>query len=241
MPSDSLCLIPARGGSARIPRKNIRPFHGKPIIVWSIEAALESRCFSRVVVSTDDEEIASVARRAGADVPFLRPGELADAHTPLVDVTRHALEWFASRGYRPRSVCQLMATAPFVTTDDLRAAFDALGDADYALSVSEFDFPVQRAVRITEQNRLEMLQPEHYVSRSQDLERIFHDAGQFCLGTAEAWLESRIPFGPGTVPIVLPSRRVQDIDTPEQWRQAERLFSLMHDDEDVPVPIDTTR
>ena len=233
MSTDSLCVIPARGGSTRIPRKNIKPFHGKPVIVWSIEAALLSGCFSRVVVSTDDEEIALVAREAGAEVPFLRPSSLADAHTTLVEVTRHALEWFWRRGSRPDTVCQLMATAPFVSAEDLRSAGGSLGDADYALTVTEYAFPVQRAVRITDRNRLEMFSPEHFETRSQDLERAYHDAGQFCLGTASAWLARRVPFGTGTVPIVLPASRVQDIDTPEQWRQAERLFGLMRDTEEA--------
>ncbi|MGN2624133.1 pseudaminic acid cytidylyltransferase [Stutzerimonas balearica] len=224
-----LCLIPARGGSKRIPRKNIKPFCDKPMIGWSIEAALQSGCFDQVVVSTDDEEIAKVARQYGAVVPFMRPPELSDDHTGTIPVICHAIDWFIQQGLSVEHACCLYATAPFVKIEDLRRGLEILeeSDCDYAFSVTSYAFPIQRAVRINGEGRVEMLNPAHFNTRSQDLEEAFHDAGQFYWGRADAWLQSRLIFSPGSLPVVLPRHRVQDIDTPEDWAQAEWLFKAM--------------
>lgn len=224
-----LAVIPARGGSKRIPRKNIKPFCGKPMIAWSIEAALASGCFDAVIVSTDDAEIAEVARHYGADVPFMRPAELSDDYAGTVPVIRHATEWFIANGQAPDQVCCIYATAPFVTGEDIRRGFDALAnnDCDYAFSVTSYAFPIQRAIRITPADRVEMFNPEHFNTRSQDLEEAYHDAGQFYWGRASAWLEGKILFGTYAVPVKLPRHRVQDIDTPEDWERAEWLFKAM--------------
>ncbi len=221
-----LAVIPARGGSKRIPRKNIKPFCGKPMIAWSIEAALRSACFDQVIVSTDDAEIAEVARKAGAQVPFTRPTTLSDDHTGTIPVIKHAIEWFQAQGHAPSQVCCLYATAPFVSVEDLRKGLAVLTETgcDYAFSVTSYAFPIQRAIRLTAENRVAMFNPEHFNTRSQDLEDAYHDAGQFYWGRAEAWCQGRIIFSPAAAPVVLPRHRVQDIDTPEDWTRAEWMF-----------------
>lgn len=224
-----LAVIPARGGSKRIPRKNIRQFAGKPMIAWSIEAALESGCFDRVSVSTDDEEIAEVARSFGAEVPFKRPADLANDHTPTIPVIAHAIQWHQQHGEAPTDVCCIYATAPFVDAGDICKGRDILQatDCDYAFSVTSFPFPIQRAIRITEQRRVEMFDPSKFGTRSQDLEEAYHDAGQFYWGRADAWLGAVPIFSAGAVPIVLPRFRVQDIDTPEDWERAEWMLRAL--------------
>lgn len=226
----NFCIVPARGGSKRIPRKNIREFAGKPMIAWSIEAALASGCFSRVIVSTDDDEIAAVAEANGAEAPFRRPANLADDHTGTIPVIAHAIDWLREQGDAPQAVCCLYATAPFVQPEDLQAGAQALqggddGDVvDYAFSVTSYAFPIQRALRLTPEGRVAMFQPEHFTTRSQDLEEAWHDAGQFYWGRAEAWQAGTPIFTRRAVPVRLPRHRVQDIDTPEDWHRAEWLF-----------------
>lgn len=222
----TLCVIPARGGSKRIPRKNVRPFCGKPMIAWSIEAARASGVFDRVIVSTDDDEIAAVATAYGAEVPFKRPAELSDDFAVTDAVFGHALRaMFPSMGAIELACC-LYATAPFVRPSDLRAGLDALRakGATSAFSVVRFGFPIQRALRIREDGRVEMFWPEHRMTRSQDLPAAYHDAGQFyCVDVAKYLVEGRI-YSADSVPVVLPSWRVQDIDHDEDWVRAERLF-----------------
>lgn len=225
-----LAVIPARGGSKRIPRKNIRPFGGLPMIAWSIRAAIESGCFDRIVVSTDDAEIAATARELGAETPFVRPEALSDDHTGTLPVIAHAVRWLQTRGITARAVCCIYATAPFVRADDLRRGLAVLEDtrADFAFSVTSYAFPIQRAVRITEQGRVEMFQPSHFQTRSQDLEEAWHDAGQFYWGNAEAWLANKPLFGPNSAPVILPRYRVQDIDTLEDWARAELMLKALN-------------
>lgn len=222
-----LAVIPARGGSKRIPRKNILPFHGKPMIAWSIDAARKSGCFDRIIVSTDDHEISEVARDYGADVPFLRPPELSDDHAATIPVIAHAVAWQQQNGAEPQQVCCLYATAPFVQAHDIQEGLRLLQDerADYAFSVTRYSYPIQRALRLTLAGRVAMWNPELYQTRSQDLEEAFHDAGQFYWGRARAWLDETPIFSCDAVPVVLPNERVQDIDTLEDWRVAELKFS----------------
>lgn len=224
-----MAVIPARGGSKRIPRKNIRPFCGKPMIAWSIEAALRSDCFDQVIVSTDDAEIAEVARVCGAAVPFMRPAELSDDYAGTIPVIRHAIEWFQRQGTAPEQVCCIYATAPFVRAEDIREGLCVLErtGSDYAFSVTSYAFPIQRALRLTSDGRVAMLHPEHFNTRSQDLEEAYHDAGQFYWGRASAWLAGKPIFSPVAAPLILPLHRVQDIDTPEDWERAEWLFKAM--------------
>ncbi len=221
-----LAIIPARGGSKRIPRKNIKPFGGLPMIAWSIRAALQSGCFDRIIVSTDDTEIARVARDFGAEVPFIRPAELSDDHTGTVPVVAHAVAWQSQQGDVARQVCCIYATAPFLRATDLQRGLQVLlnSGADYAFSVTSYAFPIQRAIRITPDQRVEMFNPEHSNTRSQDLEDAWHDAGQFYWGLAEAWLAHRPIFSSKSAPVILPRERVQDIDTPEDWAVAQIKF-----------------
>jgi len=225
-----ICIIPARGGSKRVPRKNIKAFCGKPMIAWSIEAALLSACFDHVVVSTDDVEIAEIARQHGAQVPFMRPAALADDHTGTTAVVAHATRWFIDQGQPPEHVCCLYATAPFVSSADLRQGLQVLTDTgcDFAFSVGSYPFPIQRAIRINEDGQVEMFDPTQFATRSQDLEEAWHDAGQFYWGRAQAWLQNKMIFSPQSRPIKLPRHRVQDIDTPEDWIRAEWLFKAIN-------------
>ena len=224
-----LAVIPARGGSKRIPRKNIRPFAGRPVIAWSIAAAIDSRCFDRVFVSTDDAEIADVARMHGAEVPFVRPAELADDLTGTIPVVRHAVQWQAMAGPAATQVCCIYATAPFLDGKDLQRGLQALEQSgvDFAFSVTKYPFPIQRALHVDSEGRVSMFQPEHFNTRSQDLEEAWHDAGQFYWGRADAWCTAQTLFGPGSVAMRLPAHRVQDIDTEEDWIRAEWMFAAM--------------
>lgn len=224
-----LAIIPARGGSKRIPRKNIKPFCGKPMIAWSIEAAHLAGCFDRIIVSTDDAEIADIARAHGAEVPFMRPPELSDDHTGTIPVIAHAIDWMLQNAGPVDFACCLYATAPFVQAADLQHGFEVLqrSGAHYAFSVTSYAFPIQRAIRITADQRVEMLNPEHFNTRSQDLEHAFHDAGQFYWGRAAAWLTGKPLFSHDAAPVLLPRHRVQDIDTAEDWERAEWLFKAM--------------
>jgi len=225
-----LAVIPARGGSKRIPRKNIKPFGGLPMIAWSIRVAVGSACFDRIIVSTDDNEIAQVAQTYGAEVPFMRPKELSDDHTGTMAVIAHAIEWQNSHGPSATEVCCIYATAPFVQASDIARGYDVLQStgADYAFSVTSYAFPIQRAIRITSNQRVEMFQPEHFNTRSQDLEEAWHDAGQFYWGKAQAWLTKQALFTEAAAPVPLPRYRVQDIDTPEDWERAEWLWKSMN-------------
>ncbi len=228
-----LCVIPARGGSKRIPRKNIRLFAGRPIIAWSIQAALETGLFDRVMVSTDDEEIAEVARVHGAEIPFLRPRELADDHTGTNAVAKQVIRWHDEQGISVEYACCLYATAPFVRVADLRDAHDRLVDSgkSFVFSVTSFPFPIQRALRLNSQGEVEAMYPEFRATRSQDLEPAWHDAGQFYWGRAAAFLNDEVLFSPASLPFILPRHRVQDIDTEEDWRRAELMFAALQTNE----------
>lgn len=228
-----LAVIPARGGSKRIPRKNIREFCGKPIIAYSIEAARKSNCFDRIIVSTDDAEIATVAREWGAETPFVRPEELSNDFAGTIPVIKHAIEWYINNEIQPDMVCCIYATAPFVTPQDLQRGLDTLlsSASEYAFTVTSYPFPIQRAVKITPSGRLAMFQPEHFKTRSQDMEKAFHDAGQFYWGRSEAFLRELPLFSEDAAPVLLPRHRVQDIDTPEDWHRAELMYKLLQQGE----------
>ncbi|MEE1877675.1 pseudaminic acid cytidylyltransferase [Altererythrobacter litoralis] len=225
-----LAIIPARGGSKRIARKNIRDFCGRPIIAWSITAAKESKCFDHVVVSTDDDEIADIARQEGAEVPFRRPSELADDLTPTIPVIAQGIEACeAHYGEAAKEVCCLYATAPFVRPTDLKVGFDLLelGKYRYVFPITTYPFPIQRALRRKDSGHVAMFSPENFSKRSQDLEEAWHDAGQFYWGTAQSWREGHPIFRGSVFGIPLPRHRVQDIDTPEDWARAELLFNAL--------------
>jgi len=224
-----VAIIPARGGSKRIPRKNIRPFAGRPIIHHVIATAIASELFDHVLVSTDDAEIAEVARAGGAQTPFMRPADIADDHADTTSVIAHAVRSLAATGASVDLVCCLYPTAPMVEAGDLAAALALLEDdpgIDYAFSAARFSYPVQRGFEHSPDGGLVPLHPEHRLTRSQDLPPVFHDAGQFYWGRANAWLERRPIFGSASRIVELPPWRTQDIDTQEDWDMAERLFAL---------------
>ena len=225
----NLCVIPARGGSKRIPRKNIKHFLGKPIIGYSIEAALKSGCFDKVIVSTDDAEIAEIAKSFGAQVPFIRPEELANDFAGTIPVIKHAIEWLEERGDKFDSVCALYATAPFVQACNLQESYKQLKKsyADYCFTVTPFASPIQRAVKINENNRIEMFYPENFNVRSQDLEEAYHDAGQFYWGEPEAFKQEKLFFSDSATPYVLPRYLVQDLDTQDDWIRAELMYQVL--------------
>lgn len=226
----AIAIIPARGGSKRIPRKNIKTFHGRPMIAYSIRAALDSGLFARVIVSTDDAEIAEVARACGAEVPFMRPAALADDHAGTAEVIQHAVGSLCEQGEVFTYACCLYATAPFVTPEYLARGLELLEehpDKAYAFTVTDFASPVQRALRLRADGGVESLYPEFYETRSQDLEPAFHDAGQFYWGRTEAWEQGAPLHAPHSLPVRLPRHRVQDIDTPEDWQRAELLYEAL--------------
>ena len=225
-----LAIIPARGGSKRIPRKNIKDFNGKPMIGWSIEAALESCSFDEVWVSTDDTEIAVVAEKFGAKVPFIRPAELADDHTGTSAVVRHAIRWAQQQQLKPEFVACIYATAPLLQPQMLNQAMQQLQQdptLDYVFSGCRFSFPIQRALYRTEQGRVQAVDPTSIPKRSQDLAETFHDAGQFYCGRTQSWLDSKAVFSPSSYLYELPQHLVQDIDTAEDWLRAELLHQLL--------------
>jgi pseudaminic acid cytidylyltransferase len=221
-----LAVIPARGGSKRIPRKNVKPFAGRPMIGHAIAAAQAAGVFERIVVSTDDEEIADVARACGAEVPFRRPAKLADDHAGTLPVMAHAI---AALGWPDDGpVCCLYPGVPLLDPADLRRALERLqaGGCDFVFPVLAFESPVQRALRRDPQGRVQPLYPEHAQTRTQDLEPAFHDAGQFYWGRAAAWQRGDSPHAGGAT-LVLPAWRAVDIDTPDDWLRAEALYAAL--------------
>jgi pseudaminic acid cytidylyltransferase len=225
----NVCIIPARGGSKRIPKKNIRDFCGKPMIARSIEAAKAAGIFDRIIVTTDAEEIAVVAKACGAEVPFIRPPELSDDHASTDAVVIHALNWFKNSGIELEYACCLYATAPFVKPEYLRKGLELVksAGASTGFSVTSFPFPIFRGLKINQKGALEMFWPEHRLTRSQDLPEAFHDAGQFYWLNVRKYMKTPTLYAPDAVPIILPRHLVQDIDTPEDWARAEFMFQSL--------------
>lgn len=224
----NIAIIPARGGSKRIPRKNIKKFNGKPLLKYSIETARKSELFERVIVTTDDEEIAEIAIGCGADVPFLRPKSLSDDFTTTSKVVEHAIRWLKKRGEEYEFVCAIYATAPFLQSEYIVKGFNILkaSSAVHAFSATTSPFPVQRMFKIDEKGRSEMFFPHHLESRSQDLDQAYHDAGQFYWSRSQ-YYEQASMFGKDSIPVILPRYFVQDIDTKEDWVRAEVMYKVL--------------
>lgn len=225
----NVAIIPARGGSKRIPRKNIRDFLGKPIIAYSIETALESRLFEEVMVSTDNEEIAEVAKNYGAKVPFMRSKKNADDHATTVDVLVEVLYTFGEKNKRFENGCCIYPTAPLLKAKYLEKGYKKLLDEAFStvFPVVEFSYPIERSLKLCEKGKVEMKWPEHLDSRSQDLPKAYHDAGQFYWFKVEELLKEKKLFGKNSGAIVLPNTSVQDIDTEEDWKLAELKAKLL--------------
>ena len=224
----NVAIIPARIGSKRIPNKNIKYFFGKPIIAYSINEAISSSVFDKVIVSTDSEDIAKISREYGAEVPFMRPDELSDSFSGISDVMKHAINWLNLNGFDIENACCVYATAPFIKKIDIISGLNKLitSDYDYVLSVGEFESSVQRAVVNKDEKGLSMLfSMKNFDIRSQDFESVYFDAGQFCWGKKNAWINDKI-FNNNTGFIEIPSDRTIDIDTKQDWDKAELLYKI---------------
>ncbi len=221
----NVCIIPARGGSKRIPRKNIKEFCGKPIIAYPIVAAQKSGLFEKIIVSTDDSEIAKVAESFGAEIPFVRPKELSDDFTGTTPVIAHAIRELENGGANIDIACCVYATSAFLTPKLLLDGFDALTDGkEYSFSVVEFEASIFRSFKLLENGGVEMFFPEYFSSRSQDLPSAYHDGAQFYFGRRDAFLKELPIFAPHSAAVKVDRRMVQDIDTPEDWVVAERIY-----------------
>lgn len=225
----SIAIITARGGSKRIPRKNIKPFFGKPIIAYSIEAALQSGVFDEVMVSTDDPEIAAVARNFGATVPVMRSEKNSDDTSTTVDVLMEVLDWYESQGQFFESACCLYPTAPFVTSDRLQQAKELLynSGADTVLPITAFSFPVLKSFKKSADDKVSFMWDEYRNFHSQDLPKAFHDSGQFYFFKTAAFREQRKLFTENTVGLEIPETEVQDINDELDWKLAEIKFSFL--------------
>ena len=221
-----VAVIPARGGSKRIPRKNIRPFAGKPIIAWPIKAALSSGLFDQVVVSTDDAEIAEVARGAGALVPFMRPGNLSDDYADTKSVVRHAISELKLETEPEVQVCCIYPTSVFADARLLNEGLEKLirNNCKFVLSITSVDPSVYRSFTKAADDRITMLFPDNYAKRTQDLPGLYCDAAQFYWATVAAWQSDLNIFGADSIGVFLDPSRVQDIDNEPQWLAAERIF-----------------
>lgn len=224
-----IAIIPARGGSKRIPRKNIREFAGKPMIAHAISAAKQSGLFEHVIVSTDDEEIARIASEWGAETPFTRPAELADDHTPTVPVIAHAITSCQALGWQIDYACCIYPGVPFIQIDDLKRALELIqgSQAAYSFPITEFPSAIQRALRRLPNGQMQPFYPEYELARTQDLEPAYHDAGQFYWGKPDAWLTNDKVHRSG-VGLPIPNWRVVDIDTPDDWERAEILYTAFN-------------
>ena len=225
--SSSIAIITARGGSKRIPRKNVQLFCGKPIITYSIEAALQSGLFEEVMVSTEDEEIAQIARQAGASVPFMRSQESAGDYASTDDVLLEVLKAYEEQGRTFDTFCCLYPTAPFVTAQKLQKAMKLLEQADSVMPVVPFSFPPQRCMVLNEAGELHMKWPEYAQTRSQDLEPYYHDCGQFYCCKTDLFLQYKTTDLPHMMPMIMSELEVQDIDNPDDWEIAELKYQKM--------------
>ena len=226
--TNAIAIIPARGESKRIPKKNIKDFFGKPLIAYSIEVALKSKLFDKVIVTTDDEIIASIAKQYGAEIPFIRPANLSDDFSGTDVVIKHAIDYLKNQGEEFDYVCTIYATAPLLQEQYLIEGFEKLknSDAINSFSSTTMPFPIQRTFKVNKNGRCEMFTPEYYMSRSQDLDEAYQDAGQF-YWTKINKEPNEIMFGNESIPIILPRYLVQDIDTIEDWKRAEFIYDAI--------------
>lgn len=232
MNSTNIAIIPARGGSKRIPKKNIKDFLGKPIIAYSIEIAINCKLFNKVIVSTDDQEIKKVAIKYGAEVPFIRPKQISDDFTGTHEVTGHAVKWLEDNGEKIDYACCIYPTAPLIQKSDLIKGFEIIktGKWNSVMAATNFSYPIFRSFENLSDGGLKMIFPEHYNSRSQDLPEIYHDAGLFYWAKSNIWKKKPEEYSKKNSIVKIPNHRVQDIDTPDDWKKAEITFEIINRD-----------
>ena len=230
MKNKNIAIIPARGGSKRIPKKNIKNFFGKPIIAYSIEAALQSGLFDEVMVSTDDKNIAEIALKYGAKVPFYRSSKTANDFATLADVVAEVIAQYQKNNQEFEHICCLLATAPFIQTEDLKKSYQKMkkNNFDGIFPVVRYSFPIQRALQFNHE-KIQMIWPENKNKRSQDLEPSFHDAGLFYWIKTKVFLQKKTMWTDQTSAIEIPETKAQDIDTEEDWKIAELKYKLRHE------------
>jgi N-acylneuraminate cytidylyltransferase len=223
----SIAIITARGGSKRIPRKNVRFFLGQPIIVYSIQAAIGAKIFDEIMVSTDSEEIANVAKEYGANIPFMRSSRTSDDYATTSDVIKEVIECYQEKGVQFEHVCCIYPTAPFVTSDKLKASFQLLKDfgVDSVVPVTKFSFPIWRSFKM-EGNKISYNWPEFALKRSQDLPPAYHDCGQFYFFKCEEFLKTGKLVTDNTIGLEVSESEVQDIDNEEDWKMAEIKYNV---------------
>ena len=226
----SICIIPARGGSKRIPRKNIKVFNGFPMIFWAIKIAKMTNIFDKIIVSTEDKEISEIAKSYNAEVPFLRPKDLADDYTNTPEVVEFTIQKLQNLDYKFDSVCCIYPTVPLLIKEDIidgKKKMDNNIDDKFVFAATTFDYPIQRALIFDDDMKSKMLDKRYLYTRSQDLDKTFHDAGLFYWGSVAKWL-SKDNILQGGLPVMLPRWRVQDIDNPEDWERAEIIQKLIY-------------
>jgi pseudaminic acid cytidylyltransferase len=225
----NVAVIPARGGSKRIPRKNIKEFCGKPMIAWPIEVAKKSGLFEHILVSTDDEEISKVSKSCGAEVSFMRPADLSDDYTGTTEVIAHSVSWMQDKGWTLDAICCIYPTSVFLQIEHLKQGWDAIASRKwkFAFSVTDYEYPIFRSFKMLDHGGVEMFFPEHFETRSQDLPKALHDAAQFYWGTPKAWLNQLKVFDCHSFPVIIPHWQVQDIDTDNDWKRAELIFKMI--------------
>jgi pseudaminic acid cytidylyltransferase len=225
----NICVIPARGGSKRIPRKNIKKFHGKPMIAWSIDAAKKSKCFDEIIVSTDDSEIVNIALKYGVKAPFLRPNSLSNDYASTPAVMEHAAVWLSKKYDDVENICCIFGASPLVDYLSIRKGLEEIKEKNinYVISLARYSSPIQRAMYIDDFNSINMYQPENFGKRSQELQDAYFDAAQFYWGKLNSWLKRDLIFSNKTKAIIIDESRVQDIDTLDDWKMAELKASYI--------------